>query len=210
MDINFADSPWWAAVIKTVSKAKAALQKVKTLAIAVSDQLGGKAVSDAKFLAEWRSKKVGRNTLLLSTLRVGLCRHRAILFKACCDALGDPRIRCQLHRGQFKSEAHAWNVVDIEGEGRFVCDVMLEPGTLLDPDDDACACARCSAASCGTGRSARRRGWCPWRKTPSAACSPSTTATWRSSAPSLGCAPGRAEPWNGRASMPAPSMGAGV
>ena len=53
--------------------------------------------------------------VLLGTLRLGVCRHRALLFKLVCDEVG---IGCRLVRGwmaddEGKYHGHAWNVVRV-------------------------------------------------------------------------------------------------
>ncbi|KAK3285875.1 hypothetical protein CYMTET_6535 [Cymbomonas tetramitiformis] len=77
------------------------------------------------------------NVIQLGDLKYGVCRHRAILFKLCCDYVGG--IECKLVRGEILisdnmpgTSAHAWNEVKVSGR-TLICDVLDAPGTLWDP-----------------------------------------------------------------------------
>ncbi|KAJ4793509.1 Protein kinase superfamily protein [Rhynchospora pubera] len=50
------------------------------------------------------------NVVPLGTLRLGVCRHRALLMKYLCDRM-DPPIPCELMRGYLDFMPHAWNAV---------------------------------------------------------------------------------------------------
>ncbi|XRB12827.1 DUF285 domain-containing protein [Pseudoscourfieldia marina] len=114
--------------------------KFKVLSVAVSDKLGGKDNMDIVGVTEKHIKTLqqeGSPVVLLGALRYGVCRHRALLFKVCCDYCGD--LQCRLVRGNYQNKdtgAHAWNVVTIKGNGtsedeHYVVDVMHEPGKLF-------------------------------------------------------------------------------
>jgi serine/threonine protein kinase len=77
----------------------------------------------------------------LSSVRVGLCRHRALLFKLLCD---EARVPCYLMRGDYdhngfpngcssnESARHTWNVVLAQGQSWLV-DATLSAFTPLRP-----------------------------------------------------------------------------
>lgn len=65
-----------------------------------------------RFLKQRRAS----NVVPIGALPVGICRHRAILFKYLCDR-ANPPIPCELVRGYLDYEPHAWNVVLLETEG---------------------------------------------------------------------------------------------
>lgn len=58
----------------------------------------------------------GSNVVPIGALPVGICRHRAILFKYLCDRARPP-IPCELVRGYLDYEPHAWNVVLLKEKG---------------------------------------------------------------------------------------------
>jgi hypothetical protein len=58
----------------------------------------------------------GSNVVPIGALPVGICRHRAILFKYLCDRARPP-IPCELVRGYLDCEPHAWNVVLLKEKG---------------------------------------------------------------------------------------------
>ncbi|GAQ79493.1 Protein kinase superfamily protein [Klebsormidium nitens] len=60
----------------------------------------------------------GSNVVPIGALPVGICRHRAILFKYLCDR-ASPLIKCELVRGYLDYEPHAWNMVLFEEEGEL-------------------------------------------------------------------------------------------
>ena len=111
------------------------LDRIKVLAGFASDELGGASRSIRKdtdtHIAELM--KEARSPIVpLGALEYGVCRHRALLFKVLCDAVG---IACRLVRGNYGGEgtvdggAHAWNVVRLNG-GLRVVDVMHRPGEV--------------------------------------------------------------------------------
>jgi len=74
------------------------------------------------------------NVLKIGEIRIGLCRHRAILFKFLCDRLTTSirPLLCRLVRGYDEEEAHAWNVVyNSDDCCYYLVDVMHNPGCLL-------------------------------------------------------------------------------
>ena len=71
----------------------------------------------------------------MGELRVGVCRHRALLYKYCADRVGG--LSCRLVRGDYHQGdhggGHAWNVVMLNGQP-WLCDVMHKPGELYEEE----------------------------------------------------------------------------
>lgn len=59
------------------------------------------------------------NVVPIGSLHYGVCRHRAILMKYLCDR-ADPPIRCELVRGYMDYTPHAWNVILVNRDGKWV------------------------------------------------------------------------------------------
>ncbi len=114
--------------------------RIKILALFVAGSYGGnrfdrRGKSLLRLCAEdIEFKKRPDGTLPIGTLDVGVCRHRAIVFKYLADRLG---IKARLIRGNHGGgSGHAWNVVMID-EKYYIVDVSLHPGELIEinPDD---------------------------------------------------------------------------
>eukprot|EP00854_Cymbomonas_tetramitiformis_P009965 gene9965-11798_t len=82
-------------------------------------------------------KDQGHKIIMIGDIRFGVCRHRCLLFKVCCERVTS--VRCTLERPSNGRDllhgTHAWNVVEIprsSGPVRAVCDLMEAPGLLLD------------------------------------------------------------------------------
>jgi tRNA A-37 threonylcarbamoyl transferase component Bud32 len=112
---------------------------VKKIAALVSNHMGGPVADPDNMLAAWRSlsnslKATLKSVVLpLGSLKVGLARHRALLFKVLADSIGLP---CRLVKGQqyTGSEAEAMNFVKIEDGREYIVDLMADPGTLIPSD----------------------------------------------------------------------------
>jgi hypothetical protein len=120
---------------------------VLALARLVHARLGGADVGDERCEAGLRELKrhIGSNVLPLGAVEVGVCRHRALLFKYAGDRVLGPEIGCRLLRGEHvdsvsgaagveataeaEAEWHAWNVVTFEGR-HFLVDATLDPEGL--------------------------------------------------------------------------------
>lgn len=59
------------------------------------------------------------NIVPIGALHYGVCRHRAILMKYLCDR-ADPPILCELVRGYMDYAPHAWNVILVNRDGKWV------------------------------------------------------------------------------------------
>ncbi|XP_068661870.1 probable serine/threonine-protein kinase SIS8 [Aristolochia californica] len=112
---------------------------VQKLAILVADYMGGPVEDPEKMLKIWRSQSnhlrssVGNRVLPLGQLKIGLARHRALLFKVLTDSVGLP---CRLVKGQQYTglDDVAMNIVKIDDGRRYIVDLMADPGTLIPSD----------------------------------------------------------------------------
>ncbi|KAJ1634691.1 kinase-like domain-containing protein [Pavlovales sp. CCMP2436] len=117
-------------------------ERIKLLGELVSERLGGVSSSIVDYCEEELAalmRDKDSPIVKLGDVNFGVCRHRALLFKVLCDALG---LSCALVRGNFGGAqgagAHAWNVVHVYGS-TYVVDVMHRPGEIYAPDDVRCA-----------------------------------------------------------------------
>ncbi|KAJ9557593.1 hypothetical protein OSB04_012207 [Centaurea solstitialis] len=112
---------------------------VQRLAELVTQHMGG-PVRDANIiLARWIERSTELRTSLhtsvypVGSLRVGLLRHRALLFKVLAESVG---ITCRLVKGSHYTgvEDDAVNIIKLENGSEFLVDLMAAPGTLLPAD----------------------------------------------------------------------------
>eukprot|EP00268_Persea_americana_P046749 TRINITY_DN4829_c0_g1_i8.p1 TRINITY_DN4829_c0_g1~~TRINITY_DN4829_c0_g1_i8.p1 ORF type:complete len:1087 (-),score=268.39 TRINITY_DN4829_c0_g1_i8:727-3636(-) len=114
---------------------------VQKLAVLVACYMGGPVVDPDNMLLTWRDlsnrlrESLGNMVLPLGQLKIGLARHRALLFKVLADSVGVP---CQLVKGQqyTGSDDVAMNIVKISDGREYIVDLMADPGTLI-PSDTA-------------------------------------------------------------------------
>ncbi|GAA0149584.1 non-receptor serine/threonine protein kinase [Lithospermum erythrorhizon] len=112
---------------------------VKDVAALVSNHMGGPVKDPDSMLMAWRSfcynlkTRIGSMVLPLGSLKVGLARHRALLFKVLADSVGIP---CRLVKGQqyTGSDDVAVNFVKIDDGREYIVDLMADPGTLIPSD----------------------------------------------------------------------------
>ncbi|KAL9243452.1 hypothetical protein vseg_017337 [Gypsophila vaccaria] len=112
---------------------------VRQLAVIVSDYMGGPVVEQDSMLKAWKSlsyslKSTLRSMVLpLGSLKIGLARHRALLFKVLADSVDIP---CRLVKGQSYTgfDDVAMNFVKIDDGREFIVDLMADPGTLIPSD----------------------------------------------------------------------------
>ena len=100
----------------------------------VAIRMGGAAESDAAIFPRWTFESTAVKARLrtlcipLGEMRVGLQRHRALLFKVAADCLGIP---CGLLRGAFHCGSEEAADVMVRQDGRlFLVDLMSDPGQL--------------------------------------------------------------------------------
>ncbi|MFS7969865.1 putative protein kinase TKL-CTR1-DRK-2 family [Helianthus anomalus] len=112
---------------------------VQRLAELVTEHMGG-PVRDANIiLARWIERSTELRTSLhtsiypIGSLRVGLSRHRALLFKVLAESVG---ITCRLVKGSHYTgvEDDAVNIIKLDNEREFLVDLMAAPGTLIPAD----------------------------------------------------------------------------
>lgn len=112
---------------------------VQRLADLVNGHMGG-PVKDANImLARWmeRSTELRRSlqtsVLPIGSIKIGLSRHRALLFKVLADSI---RLPCRLVKGSHYTgvEDDAVNIIKLEEEREFLVDLMAAPGTLIPAD----------------------------------------------------------------------------
>ncbi|KAI3515152.1 hypothetical protein L1887_13904 [Cichorium endivia] len=112
---------------------------VQRLAALVTEHMGG-SVRDANIiLARWMERSTELRTSLhtsiypIGSLRVGLLRHRALLFKVLAESVG---ITCRLVKGSHYTgvEDDAVNIIKLDNESEFLVDLMAAPGTLKPTD----------------------------------------------------------------------------
>lgn len=109
---------------------------VQKIAELVVQHMGGPVVDANDILRSWRSKSyelrssLNNIVLPLGCLKIGLSRHRALLFKVLADHVGIP---CRLVKGSHYTgtDEGAVNVVKLESEREYIVDLMGAPGTLL-------------------------------------------------------------------------------
>ncbi|KAK3235802.1 hypothetical protein CYMTET_54018 [Cymbomonas tetramitiformis] len=125
--------------------------KVKLVSKEVAKYCGGSMrgsiVAETNRVMKEQKEKNNSNLVHLGMVSAGVCRHRSILFKLCCDRLNIP---CRLVRGNqyTRDEAieehggHVWNVVDLAAcpedsskRDLKLCDVMQNPGKLYENSD---------------------------------------------------------------------------
>lgn len=112
---------------------------VLRLAELVTEHLGGPVKDANVILAKWVERSTDLRTSLHTTvlpigsLKIGLSRHRALLFKVLADNVGLP---CRLVKGSHYTgvEDDAVNIIKLENETEFLVDLMGAPGALIPAD----------------------------------------------------------------------------
>ncbi|KAG1333985.1 putative serine/threonine-protein kinase EDR1 [Cocos nucifera] len=112
---------------------------VQRISELVMEHMGGPVKDAGDMLARWMEKSTELRTsqqtslLLIGCIKVGLSRHRALLFKVLADNVGIP---CKLVKGSHYTgvDDDAVNIIKL-GDGReFLVDLMAAPGTLIPAD----------------------------------------------------------------------------
>lgn len=130
------------AAKKFIENAAGIEDKIKMLAIFVSNSLGGsQMIKDAgpsitdltgrEIEARKQHTASSGDIVMLGYLNYGVCRHRALMFKYLADRLG---IKSRLVRGKqggYSGGWHIWNVVELKGK-HYVVDVMQQPWNLME------------------------------------------------------------------------------
>ncbi|XP_050220617.1 serine/threonine-protein kinase EDR1 [Mercurialis annua] len=112
---------------------------VQRLAEFVTEHMGG-PVKDANImLAKWTEhsselRKSHYTSLIpIGSIKIGLSRHRALLFKVLADSIKFP---CRLVKGSHYTgiEDDAINIIKLGEDREFLIDLMADPGTLIPAD----------------------------------------------------------------------------
>ncbi|XP_062209954.1 serine/threonine-protein kinase EDR1-like isoform X2 [Phragmites australis] len=113
---------------------------VQRIAELVTDNMGGPVKDANDMLTRWLEKSTELRTSLQTSLlpigciKIGLSRHRALLFKILADRVGIP---CKLVKGSNYTggdDDDAINIIKMENEREFLVDLMAAPGTLIPAD----------------------------------------------------------------------------
>ncbi|XP_068658828.1 serine/threonine-protein kinase CTR1-like [Aristolochia californica] len=127
-------------VVSISSSCITTTQVVEQLAKLVSIQMGGEASSgEASLLPHWKNcceslkDRLGSLVLPLGSLSVGLCRHRALLFKVLADKIDLP---CRIAKGcKYCQRNDASSCLVRFGVDReYLVDLIGNPGFLCEPD----------------------------------------------------------------------------
>ncbi|XP_066400231.1 serine/threonine-protein kinase EDR1-like isoform X3 [Miscanthus floridulus] len=113
---------------------------VQRIAELVTDNMGGPVKDANDMLARWLEKSTELRTSLQTSLlpigciKIGLSRHRALLFKILADSVGIP---CKLVKGSNYTggdDDDAINIIKMDNEREFLVDLMAAPGALIPAD----------------------------------------------------------------------------
>nr|XP_043632519.1 probable serine/threonine-protein kinase SIS8 isoform X2 [Erigeron canadensis] len=109
---------------------------VHKLAIIASNHMGGLVGDPDKMLLACRNfiynlkATIGSNVLPLGSLKIGMARHRALLFKVLADSVGIP---CRLVKGKHYTGSAdiAMSFIKLDDGREYIVDLMADPGTLI-------------------------------------------------------------------------------
>ncbi|KAI7754178.1 hypothetical protein M8C21_012596, partial [Ambrosia artemisiifolia] len=113
---------------------------VNQLARLVCNRMGGAALNgESELVPLWKKcsdelkKRLESVTLPIGSLSVGLCRHRAILFKVLADTIGLP---CRIAKGckYCKRDEASSCLVRFDNNKELLLDLIGNPGCLHEPD----------------------------------------------------------------------------
>ncbi|KAL5217412.1 hypothetical protein ABZP36_018096 [Zizania latifolia] len=112
---------------------------VQRIAELVTDNMGGPVKDANDMLTRWLEKSTELRTSLHTSLlpigciKIGLSRHRALLFKILADSVGIP---CKLVKGSNYTgdDDDAINIIKMDNEREYLVDLMAAPGTLIPAD----------------------------------------------------------------------------
>ncbi|ERM93492.1 serine/threonine-protein kinase EDR1 [Amborella trichopoda] len=112
---------------------------VQRIADLVSEHMGGPVRDANDMLARWMERSfelqatLHTNIYPIGCLKIGISRHRALLFKVLADTVG---ILCRLVKGSLYTGIDDGAVVIIKSEDQreFLVDLMGAPGTLIPAD----------------------------------------------------------------------------
>ncbi|KAL4578815.1 hypothetical protein LXL04_014946 [Taraxacum kok-saghyz] len=156
-----------AALDMAVKSMSESVKCVQRLAVLVSDHMGGPVVDPDKMLVAWRDlsstlkSTLGSLVLPLGSLKIGMARHRALLFKVLADSVGIP---CRIEKGKqyIGSNNVAMNFIKLADGREYIVDLMADPGTLIPADsvdyDESCSSSPWSPDDCSSQLASSRSG----------------------------------------------------
>ncbi|KAJ3673586.1 hypothetical protein LUZ60_005578 [Juncus effusus] len=113
---------------------------VQRIAELVTDNMGGPVKDANEMLMKWIERSTELRTSLQTSLlpigciKIGLSRHRALLFKILADKVG---IQCKLVKGSHYTgvDDDAVNIIKLNNDREeYLVDLMAAPGTLIPAD----------------------------------------------------------------------------
>ncbi|KAJ6813692.1 serine/threonine-protein kinase EDR1-like [Iris pallida] len=112
---------------------------VQRISELVAQHMGGPVRDAHDMLARWMEKSTELRTsqqtslLPIGCIKIGLSRHRSLLFKVLADKVGIP---CRLVKGSHYTgiDDDAVNIIKFSNGSEFLVDLMSSPGTLLPAD----------------------------------------------------------------------------
>ncbi|KAL6635109.1 hypothetical protein ACP70R_027780 [Stipagrostis hirtigluma subsp. patula] len=124
---------------------------VQRLANLVASHMGGLVFDPENMSMKYQSMistlrtSIGSVVVPLGQLKIGLARHRALLFKVLADGLDVP---CRLLKGRqyTGSDDGAMNIVKFNDGREFIVDLVADPGTLI-PSDGGVLCTEYEESS---------------------------------------------------------------
>ncbi|XP_054813303.1 serine/threonine-protein kinase CTR1-like isoform X2 [Prosopis cineraria] len=113
--------------------------KIDHLANLVCSRLGGETWTEETLASRWKEctqilKDILHSVILpIGSLTVGLCVHRALLFKALADSVN---LRCRIVKGckYCKKDVGASCLVQIGSDREYLIDLVGRPGAMSQPD----------------------------------------------------------------------------
>ncbi|KAM0944103.1 putative protein kinase TKL-CTR1-DRK-2 family [Dioscorea sansibarensis] len=112
---------------------------VQRISELVAGHMGGPVKDASIMLARWLENSTELRTSLqtsvlpIGCIKLGLSRHRALLFKVLADKVGVP---CKLVKGSHYTgvDDDAVNIIKLDTGREFLVDLMADPGTLIPAD----------------------------------------------------------------------------
>ncbi|KAJ0981683.1 hypothetical protein J5N97_009938 [Dioscorea zingiberensis] len=109
---------------------------VQRISELVAGHMGGPVKDASIMLARWSENSTELRTSLqtsvlpIGCVKLGLSRHRALLFKVLADKVGVP---CKLVKGSHYTgvDDNALNIIKLDSGREFLVDLMADPGTLI-------------------------------------------------------------------------------
>ncbi|KAJ3089941.1 hypothetical protein HK102_005086 [Quaeritorhiza haematococci] len=91
---------------------------------------GGPTSAEADAKIYQKMLRQGHNFVLLCDVEIGVCRHKAMLFKILCDVV---HLNCAVVTGYSTAGRHQWNIITIPHKGDFLIDPTSKHFTWAKP-----------------------------------------------------------------------------